>query len=159
MHRYTALPTLLCVLLLLLARTAVAGDTAFPRPTELEPDIRFWTRVYTEIDTHHGFIHDSRNLAVVYETIEAPRDGAARQKRIERRREHYRTILLKLARGARDNLNAEEQRVLALWPGASNSELRAAADQLRFQLGQADRFREGWVRAGAWMPHIKRIFT
>jgi membrane-bound lytic murein transglycosylase D len=157
-HRNSALPTLLSVFLLLLARVAVA-DAAFPRPAELEPDIRFWTRVYTEIDTHHGFIHDARNLAVVYETIDAPRDSRARTKRIERRREHYRTILLKLARGDRDGLDAEEARVLALWPGASNSELRAAAEQLRFQLGQADRFREGWVRAGAWMPHIKRIFA
>jgi membrane-bound lytic murein transglycosylase D len=95
----------------------------------------------------------------VYETIEAPSDARARNKRIDRRREHYRAILLKLAGGARQGLDAEETRVLALWPGAGKSELRAAADDLRFQLGQSDRFRDGYVRAGAWIPHIQSIFA
>ena len=39
-----------------------AQATPFPRPAELEPDIRFWTRVFTEIDTGGGFLHDNRRL-------------------------------------------------------------------------------------------------
>jgi membrane-bound lytic murein transglycosylase D len=138
---------------------SASADDVFPRPAELEPDIHFWTRVYTEIDTHQGFIHDARNLAVIYETIDVPPDARSRNARITRRQQHYRAILLKLAGGARQNLDDEEQRVLDLWPDATAKELRAAADELRFQLGQSDRFREGYVRAGAWLPHIQRIFT
>jgi membrane-bound lytic murein transglycosylase D len=138
--------------------TAFADDV-FPRPPELEPDIHFWTRVYTEIDTHQGFIHDARDLGVVYETVVVPPDSRSRNARISRRQAHYRSILLKLAGGAREGLDEEEQRVLDLWPDATAKELRAAAEDLRFQLGQSDRFREGYVRAGAWLPHIQRIFT
>jgi membrane-bound lytic murein transglycosylase D len=46
---------------------AAAQDPAnFPRPAELEPAINFWTRVYTEVDTRSGFLHDARHLNVVY---------------------------------------------------------------------------------------------
>jgi membrane-bound lytic murein transglycosylase D len=138
--------------------TAFADDV-FPRPPELEPDIHFWTRVYTEIDTHQGFIHDARYLGVVYETVVVPPDSRNRNARVSRRQAHYRSILLKLAGGARQGLDEDEQRVLDLWPDATAKELRAAADNLRFQLGQSDRFRDGYVRAGAWLPHIQRIFT
>jgi membrane-bound lytic murein transglycosylase D len=139
--------------------SAANADELFPRPAQLEPDIQFWTRVYTEIDTHHGFVHDAHNLSVVYETIEVPRDSRSRNNLVDRKRAHYRSILVKLAGGARDHLSEEEERVLALWPDATSKRLRAAADDLRFQLGQSDRFREGYVRAGAWLPHIQQIFA
>ena len=51
-------------LLTLFATTAQAqsGSSALlPRPPELEPAIRFWTRVYTEIDTDKGFLHDAED--------------------------------------------------------------------------------------------------
>src|SRR6202050_1591535 len=48
---------------------ALAADNPMPRPPELEHDVQFWVRVYSEIDTNSGFIHDDQNLAVVYETL------------------------------------------------------------------------------------------
>jgi membrane-bound lytic murein transglycosylase D len=81
-----------------------------------------------------------------------------RRRRVERAMDLDQNILNKLAGGARQNLNGEEQRVLALFPeGTSNAEFRAAAGRLRFQLGQSDRFRAGLVRAGAWKPYIYEI--
>src|SRR5262245_32262181 len=91
--------------------------------------------------------------------MDVPSDSRSRKARYEKRRAHYRAILLKLAQGVRQGLTDEEERVLALWPDASKKELRAAAEDLRFQLGQADRYREGYIRAGAWLPHIQRIFS
>ena len=29
----------------------VQAEELFPRPAELEPAVKFWTRVYTEVDT------------------------------------------------------------------------------------------------------------
>ncbi len=58
---------------LLLCCVAVAQESLFPRPAGLEPDINFWRRVYTEIDTSSGFVHDSRHLGVVYRTLSFPR--------------------------------------------------------------------------------------
>jgi peptidoglycan lytic transglycosylase D len=136
-------------------------EKLFPRPAELEPAVQFWTRVYTEVTTREGFIHDDE-LFVVYQTIKVPDDMSSRERRrrVERSLETYRNIVAKLAGGARTNLNAEEQRVLALFPeGTTNAELRAAATRLRFQLGQSDRFRAGLIRSGTWRPYIRDAFA
>jgi peptidoglycan lytic transglycosylase D len=154
-HRAWAIVALICVV-----GVARADETSFPRPASLEPAVRFWTRVYTEIDTHSGFIHDAVDLDIVYQTIEIPEKSSSRERRrrVQRAIETYRDILRKLASGARSNLTAEEQRVLALFPeGTTSRDFRAAADQLRFQLGQSDRFRAGLIRSGTWKPYIYSV--
>ncbi|MFV1978518.1 MAG: LysM peptidoglycan-binding domain-containing protein, partial [Myxococcota bacterium] len=81
----------------------------------------------------------------------------ARERHVKRAKDRYAAILRKIAKGKRTSLSAEEARVLALWPeGVSNATLKSAAKRIRFQLGQADRFRDGLVRAGQWAPHIRK---
>ncbi len=142
--------------LLLLAATASAED--LPTPASLEPAVQFWTRVYTEVDSHSGLVHDAENLGVVYETIRFPEglSHRARELETERAKKRLRAALLALAKGKRTGLTSDEARVLAQWPdGVSNATLRHAADQLRFQLGLADRFREGLVRSGQWRQFVE----
>ena len=137
-----------------------AGTEVFPRPPALEPDIRFWERIYTGVTTQGGLIHDDRHLGVVYEQIDfAPTmDPRARGDAVEATRAKYQRILRELADGSRSDLSEEEKRVLALWPaGVDADTLRDAATHVRFQLGQADRFREGLLRAGAWEAHIRDV--
>jgi membrane-bound lytic murein transglycosylase D len=139
------------------AQAQQASENLFPRPADLEPQVRFWTRVYTEVTTKEGFIHDDLLMDVVYQTVRVSDDLSPRERRrrVERSIQTYRDIVTKLGGGARQNLNAEEQRVLALFPeGVSNAELKAAAQRVRFQLGQADRFRAGLIRSGTWKPYI-----
>ena len=51
-------------------------------------------------------------------------------------------------------------RSLTLWGAdASRARLLEAAEWVRFQLGQADRFREGLERSGRWESHIARTFA
>src|ERR1700683_2267705 len=57
------------LLLWLTAAPALGADNPMPRPPELEHDVQFWVRVYSEVDTNSGFIHDDQNLAIVYETL------------------------------------------------------------------------------------------
>jgi len=136
---------------------ALAQESLFPRPAELEPAVQFWTRVYTEVDTHSGFIHDDLRLDIVYETIKVAEDLSTRERRrhIEHAIDTYEAILNRLGSGAREHLSDEEQRVLALFPaGTPNAEFKAAADRVRFQLGQSDRFRTGLVRSGTWKQYI-----
>ena len=138
--------------------SAQDAGAEFPKPAELVPAVDFWTRVYTEIGTDEGFIHDTENLAVVYETVEAASSSRERRRIVQNRTEHYREILSVLGRGKRSGLSTEEARVLALWPdGVSDAELRAAAGRLRFQLGQANRFRAGLVRSGRWRAYIDKV--
>ena len=145
--------------------TAVAGAQAsggFARPPALEPDILFWTRVYTEVDTRGGLIHDSSYLGVVYEVLRFPEGVGPRTQRrlVKTAKQRYKTILSALAAGKRSNLSVEEARVLALWPGdVSKKTLRAATGRLRFQLGQSNKFRAGLARSGIWEAHIREILT
>jgi membrane-bound lytic murein transglycosylase D len=139
---------------------AQSPESLFPRPAELEPAVRFWTRVYTEVDTNSGFIHDALRLDIVYQTVSASSDLSPRERRrrIERSIATYRNILTKLGGGARTDLSEQERRVFELFPkGTNNSEFKSAAERLRFQLGQADRFRAGLVRSGSWKPYIYKV--
>ncbi len=152
--------TLILTLLVQIAPASAAGDT-FVRPAELERDVRFWQRVYSEITTSGGFIHDEERLDVVYEVLQFNEGLSQKQRarRIDEAKKKYAAILNRLAQAAPRSLSAEEQRVLELWPpDTERSEFKAAADRIRFQLGQADRFREGLVRSGAWIEHIAATF-
>jgi membrane-bound lytic murein transglycosylase D len=149
--------------LLLLAvppRPAAANPALFPRPPAIEPRVRFWTRVYTEVGTDAGLIHDSGNLGIVYEVIQLPNGLAARarQRRIDEVRDRYKTILRALGRGKRTGLSAEEKRVLALFPqGVASQTLSQSSKRVRFQLGQADKFRDGLIRMGRWEDYIRQV--
>ncbi len=150
----------LVALTLCFAATAGASEL-FPRPAGLEPDIAFWTHIYTGVSSDGGVLHDARNLAVRYETLDFDgRSRGARYREISERREHYRRILERLAGGKREGLSAEERRVLALWPeGVGNQRLARAARQVRFQLGQSDRFLAGLRRSGRYRPYIERVLA
>jgi membrane-bound lytic murein transglycosylase D len=142
------------------APSRAAETQQFVRPAELEKDIAFWRRVYTEVTTEGGMLHDPEDLDVVYEVMTFPSDISPKQrsKRIEDAKKKYARILDRLAGGAQD-LSEEEQRVQALWPkGTRRSRFEQASEEVRFQLGQADRFREGLVRSGAWRNHIADTF-
>lgn len=131
-----------------------AQSGALPRPAELEPAIRFWTRVYTEVDTDSGFLHDARNLAVVYRKVDYNRQE------IEQFRGRIIEDLQVLATGKRTDLTLTQQQTLDAWPdGVTNAQLAEAANTVRFQLGQSDRFVEGLIRSGAYREHITRVAT
>ena len=51
------------VLLGLWSQTARAED--LPTPPSLEPAVVFWTRVYSEVDSHAGLIHDAEHLSFI----------------------------------------------------------------------------------------------
>jgi membrane-bound lytic murein transglycosylase D len=136
---------------------SAGAEKLLPRPAALEPAVQFWTRIYTEVDTNGGLIHDSREMGVVYEKLSFPSGTRerAREKKIERIKDKYRASLRRLAAGKRTGLSAIDKKVLALWPkGVANKTLRDASKRLRFQLGQADKFRAGLIRSRAWQPLI-----
>ena len=146
------------IIALLLWVPGLAGaNTVFPQPPELQPDVDFWVAIFSQYSTDEGVLHDSRNLAVVYARLDVPSNLSRRERnrRIDTRRKEIRGILRSLASGKRENLSAEEQRVLDLWPaGVSNETLSAAAGRIRFQQGLSDRFRRGLERAGRWRDYV-----
>jgi membrane-bound lytic murein transglycosylase D len=137
----------------MLPLSAAAQDpNLFPRPPELESAVQFWTRVYTEVDTQSGFLHDSRHLSVIYTSLPLDR------RQIENRRNRIREDLRVLATGKRSGLTASQREILELWPADVSAEtLQEAASNVRWQLGQSDRFLGGLRRSGAYRSHINQV--
>ena len=152
-----SLPILLFLLVSLSAQSAIRED--FPRPEAFDPDVTFWKRIYSEVGTDGGLLHDNRYLGVVYRVIDLPENGDARQRSraVDAVREEIREGLLKLASdpSADDPLSRE---LRELWgEDTGPAELRAAADRIRFQLGQRDRFLSGLERSGRWDAWIRQV--
>ena len=144
------------VLLPLVVVRAPAADSALPYPPQLQRDVDFWVRVYTQVDTDSGYLHDQYDLAVIYDTLHfAPNSSPrARERVVERARDHYAAELRRIASG-NGPLSPEDERIKALWGAqATPQRLLEATDDIRFQLGQANRFKAGLVRSGAWQQDI-----
>ncbi len=153
----------IAVLWLLLAPLApsygAAGDGSdpFAHPPALEQDIRFWIRVYTEVTTDGGLLHDDWNLGLVYEVLrfDPASSPAQRERLVLEAKARYAALLRRFADGSTDDLTAHERRILhAFGDKATSADFREAISRIRFQLGQADRFHEGLIRAAVWEKHI-----
>lgn len=145
----------------------VAAQSAIPRPEGIQQDVNFWIRVYTEVSTNEGFLHDERNLAVIYERLKFDPGSSSRdrQRLVDARRDKLIAALRRIiaalpTEAGRSGLADEDKRILALWgPNPSAVILREATERIRFQLGQADRFKEGLVRSSSYETHIAEVFA
>ena len=161
------MPRLPAILLALMVATLAAATPAeaaervpFPLPDALSPAVSFWVRVFTEVDSASGFVHDSRKLDIVYETFYLNPDAPPRRQNraIEKALGEYRNALLALASGKRGMLSSFEARAQRAWgQQASAAELKEAAEHLRFQRGQSDRILKGLTRYARWKGTIQAI--
>jgi membrane-bound lytic murein transglycosylase D len=138
------------------------GSDPFAHPPALERDIRFWIRVYTEVTTDGGLLHDDWNLGLVYEVLrfDPASSPAQRERRVLEAKARYAALLRQFADGSTDDLTAHERRILhAFGDKATSTDFREAIARIRFQLGQADRFREGLIRAAVWEKHIAHTLS
>ncbi|MDY6880313.1 MAG: transglycosylase SLT domain-containing protein [Desulfatiglans sp.] len=146
-----------------LSGKALASSGPFPLYPSIEPNVHFWTDIYTRYPTTKGIIHDSHDLSIVYNVIELihpDRHGARaiNRKRIKKAKQRYKIILERLAQNA-SAIDPEARRVADLFGlNPDPSVFRKARYRIRCQVGQKDRFRKGLVRSGAYLDEIKRIF-
>jgi len=140
----------------------------FPFPKEIETQVNFWKKIFTEYTINHVIIHDERYLDVIYEVIDLEdkkfptrKDGLAF---VKAKRKKYEKILEKLSedRESPKNMTYEEKRVYSLFkdipesPGFKKAE---AKDRVHIQTGQADSFKTGIIRAGSYLDTMKKIFA
>jgi len=162
MHGARALLVAKVWLLLTLGLAEVVVAVELQRPPGLERDIDFWRRVFAEVSNNEGLVHDDQRLDIVYEVVRLPDNHSNAQRReiSAQSTRRYAELLSGLARGKRTGLTPDERRILALWgTDVDNDTLAAAAQRVRFQLGQADRFRAGLVRSGLWERFIERTLA
>src|SRR3982074_3216003 len=72
--------SLSAVLVLLATTRVLAAEAPVRRLPEIERDVQFWIRVYSEVDTNGGFLHDEHNLAVVYEKLRFAANTSPRER-------------------------------------------------------------------------------
>src|SRR6201992_3523284 len=107
-----------CVLALLCASRLVAAEDPMPRPPELERDVQFWVRVYTEVDTNGGFIHDEHNLGIVYEKLHfAPNTSPRERERlVDQEKAKYTAALRRIiANPEAGSFSEDDQRIKDMW--------------------------------------------
>ena len=152
--------------LLLLAVVLASGTQAeaanqFPVYKVIEPNVRFWEKVYGTYTSRQGVLHDKDNLDIIYtmvNLVDWNTPGASRinNKLVKLARQHYKKILSGLSKGIKPKTR-EEKRIAALFKRSGHPSYRRARDNIRLQIGQKDRFLAGVIRSGAYMPAIKRI--
>ncbi len=163
----------ICIVIMIFVSISFAGLTNalgsekgtslhFPEYSVIKPNVRFWKKVYSEFTTHQGIIHDNQNLDIIYEVIQLePLNGSRNQKANQRKinavKEKYKTILNNLAGGKTPETKIEK-RVFSLFAGQQNPQsFKDAIENIRLQIGQMDRFREGVIRSGAYIGEIRKI--
>lgn len=150
-----------------------ASARAFPRPAEMEPQIRFWRNIFTQYSVHQVVLHDAFRLDKVYKVLDYRRDVASgmRDGAIERlgrietdlEIEGLRAMLLRLhgLGPAPTGLTTEEQRLydlLADDPSPDRFLVAADEKRLRAQRGLRERFAEGVRVSRRYLPEMERIF-
>ena len=162
--RFLACIAVVCTLFFSLSVSGHADQTLFPEYTVVKPNVSFWINIYTRYPTTQVVIHDSVDLDIVYDVIDlvpAKTPGARKEnrKRMKAASKKYWQILRDLATDPSPQ-DSDSKRVAALFGDRADAAVfRQASHQVRCQLGQADRFRDGLVRSGAYIDQIRGILT
>lgn len=150
-----------CYLFLLLLIFAVSAssanydnDTIFPTPTILKDNVAFWIKIYTEVPMSEGLIHDRNYPLVIFEQITNSRN----KQKIKARKKAIALTLSRIATKSEKNLTSKERQIIALYKAqASREALEGAANRVRFQMGQMERFKRGLERSGMFLDTIRKI--
>lgn len=138
-----------------------ASNRNFPSYKPINSNVLFWEKIYSHYSLTEAVIHDSKDLSKIYEVIpllgpDLP--GAARMNSLFQQHaiKKYREILKNIA--DQKPVTAEEKRVAALFPKENRHRaLALAAENVRSQRGQKERFLAGVIDSGRYMKEIKRI--
>ncbi|MBN1308076.1 MAG: transglycosylase SLT domain-containing protein [Chitinispirillaceae bacterium] len=131
-----------------------ADDPVFPTPAIIKSNVAFWTKIYTEVSMSEGLLHDRDYPLIIFEKIAAesgPGSVKVRRKRIV-------DALTTIASAPESTWTDLERTIVALYKKeADSSALAGAAERVRFQHGQKERFKEGLKRSGMYLDTIRAI--
>ncbi len=138
----------------------VFTDETTPYVQEL---VGFWTKVYGELSSRQGVIHDGVYGSVVYETLVLPERKAEQRALIRKKKEKWRAVLLSVHKkqNTKSELTADEAYVENLFAGNTDPcrfVEAATRRRIRFQLGQSDVFRNALISSGRYLPAMEKIF-
>ena len=169
MCKIVVLVVVLAVVVSLYPPFPAAASSDFPIPEQIKKNVEFWKKVYAWYSSNHVIIHDVDHLDVVYQVVDLndfypeETDLRTKWKKVEKIKEEYRDILIKLAGVPvpidTTALGEHELRVLHLWQKVDDTDkFKNAAQRLRGQMGQRDKFQKGLERSGLYLNKIQEIF-
>lgn len=164
----------LCVLVLGGTSTASTplDPVRFPTPPQLEPNVLFWTDIYSRHTSHQVVIHDNLYLDIVYtvldfadldaQDVSSVYKASVREDSVRRAIQDYEDILRDLAQstGSIETSPSERRNVEGMFkrvPGGDAKYL-SAIERIRAQTGLKDKFEVAIGRSGRYMPNLERIF-
>ncbi len=137
-------------------------DDTFPCPPEIRRRVDFWIMVFREWNTNQVIFHDTHRPERVYSVkrtnASCRRRGAPRS--IEKERQRIKVALSRVATKLESKSRKwtrEEKAFLELFPGHNAKVIRRAAQNIRCQQGNRDRFVEALRRYGQYRDHIVQV--
>lgn len=143
-------------------------EKIFTVPRNLRPVVDFWKRVYTGIYSFQAFIHDSRDVTLVYAIVDLRNESSynrhypgsisdAAREANKRYRAHLNYLVTKKYDPGK--LNGERRRLYQFMiANGGLKEFTSAEKNLRVQRGLRDTFKAGLIRSGRYLEHYREIF-
>jgi membrane-bound lytic murein transglycosylase D len=143
-----------------LGQASYGGDEVFQINDAMRVRVDFWKQVYTLITSEEGYLHDSKDLSIIYQILNVKKGSRRKSNRfVKQEKRKLRNGLLGIVKKKRKNLNELERSLLGVVENKSDSEIIALSRQIRFQRGLADRYLVGLKQSYKYMPYIQEEFT
>lgn len=151
------------LLILFLLSTSLNAETFhrnpdFPVKGSMRVRVDFWKKVYTQITTEEGFIHDQNDLSVIYKKIRLSKNRRGRIKQSRKEKSIIRGLLRSIAKKNYKNLTKDEKELEKIIGRRDAKELYSMAKDVRIQYGLRDRYYKGLIRSYSYLKYIEKVF-
>lgn len=121
--------------------------------------VDFWKKVYTEISTTEGFLHDEDDLSIVYEKISIQGlSDKERKKKVKEEKKRWAEVILSVIRKEDLNYSPDEQKILKRIENFPKNRLIELSRGIRFQSGLSDRYFQGLEESYKYLEEIRVEF-
>jgi len=131
-------------------------DTFFPIPPFLSDNVLFWKKVYTDVSTNEGLIHDRKYPLIIYQRIRiGDRWGESLDHYVDQYKRRIQNILRQIPKKPANERTHEENRIIALFREHSSiNDISKAVARIRFQKGLRESFLKGLEQSGMYIDEI-----
>jgi membrane-bound lytic murein transglycosylase D len=152
-----------CAIVFIALAALGAQDTEpdpFVTPKNLEANVAFWKKIYSEVGLTEGLLHDRDYPMVIYKKITVGKvSGRERRRIISKYTKTIRHMLDNINKKPPSRWSEEETELAGLFKKyGAEKDMKNASSRIRFQLGQKERFKEGLERSGAYLGYIRGVF-
>ncbi|MBD3345774.1 MAG: transglycosylase SLT domain-containing protein [Chitinivibrionales bacterium] len=158
-HHSNKLPGILFITAVLCFSGAYAKSEIFPTPPNLVDNVEFWKKIYAEVSTTEGLLHDYEYPLVTYKKVYVGRrTGRSRINAIRKEKKLVVSYLNIILSQPESSWSKEEKRIAKLINKYVPKDDRSGIiDRIRFQQGQKERFLSGLEKSGLYIDTIRTV--